>query len=454
MSAIEGPVHLVGIGGIHMSAIAQLLMEQGVPVSGSDLRASALTERLQRLGARVSIGDHKAEHVGPARLLVTTAAADEQNPEIAEARSRGIPVMLRAEMVALLMAGKRVIAVSGSHGKTTTSSLIAYVLREAGLNPMYLIGGHSRDLGGHAAWGGPLCVVEADEYRRAFHEYRPWLGIILNVEADHLDYYGSSEAYHEAFAVFARYVEPAGVLLACGDDAGARLASDATPASVDLYGIEGEGLAWRAIDIELAPRGTSFTLERDGLRLGRLSTQLAGRHGVYNAMAAGAASLHCGVDFAAVAEGTARFTGASRRFERVGQARGVLVMDDYAHHPSEVRATLAAAKTTFPGRRLVVVHQPHTYSRIAYLWDDWTTCWNDADELVIAETYAARETPDRGRSANDLAGAITGPRARYAATFEEAAHMVAAGAHEGDVVFTIGAGDVDEVGRLLLEELR
>jgi UDP-N-acetylmuramate--alanine ligase len=456
VSDVQGPVHLVGIGGIHMSAIAQLLMEQGVSVSGSDLRASALTERLARQGARVSIGEHAAENVGSSALLVTTAAADDANPEIEEARRRGIEVLLRAEMVARLMAGKRVIAVSGSHGKTTSSSLIAFVLKEAGLSPMYLLGGHSPDLGGHAAWGGPLCVVEADEYRRAFHEYTPWLGIILNVEPDHLDYYGTAEAYHEAFAVFAAKVQPGGIVLACGDDAGARAALNAAgvQAERETYGIDGTGLLWRALDVELSPAGTSFVVQRNGTEIGALRAQLAGRHSVYNVLAATAACLHAGVDFAAIADTVARFSGASRRFERVGEAAGVLVMDDYAHHPSEVRAILKAARTRFPGRRIVAVHQPHTYSRIAYLWDDWTECWGDADELLIVETYAARETPDRGRAASDLTAAIHRPKAQYAPTFEEAADMVAASASRGDVVFTIGAGDVDEVGRLLLEKLR
>lgn len=454
MSTIAGPVHLVGIGGIHMSAIAQLLLEQGVSVSGSDLRPSELTETLARRGARVAIGPHDAANVGPAALLVTTAAADDANPEIAAARRRGIDVLLRAEMVARLMSGKRVIAVAGSHGKTTTSSLIAFVLREAGLNPMYLLGGHSRDLGGHASWGGPLCVVEADEYRRAFHEYTPWLGIILNAEPDHLDYYGTAAAYHEAFEMFAARIRPGGIVLACGDDPGALAASRPATAAVELYGIDGEDLTWRATEVELSPAATSFTVNRSGLEVGPLQTQLPGRHAVFNALVAAAACLHAGVDFGAIADAVARFTGASRRFERVGEAREVLVMDDYAHHPSEVRATIGAARTRFPGRRLLVAHQPHTYSRIAYLWDDWTTCWEGADELVIVETYAARETPEKGRSASDLAAAITRPKAHYAPDFESAAAMVVEMARPGDVVFTVGAGDVDEVGRRILELLR
>jgi UDP-N-acetylmuramate--alanine ligase len=450
---VEGPVHLVGIGGIHMSAIGQLLMEQGVAVSGSDLRLSAITARLEQLGATVSEG-HAAENVGHPKLVVTTAAADDANPEIVAARERGIPVILRAEMVARLMEGKQVIAVAGSHGKTTTSAAIAFVLREAALKPMYLLGGESRDLGGHAAWGGPLCVVEADEYKRAFHEYSPWLGIILNVEADHLDYYGTAEAYSEAFTVFGRTVRPDGTVLACGDDSGAMEAAGRLDggAKVETFGIETEGI-WQAINVNVNAEGVAFAVLRDGKALGMVQSTLSGRHSVYNLLAATAAGLHCEIPFAAVASALSHFSGADRRFQRVGEAGGVLVMDDYAHHPSEVRAILAAAKLRFPRRRIVVLHQPHTYSRIAYLWDEWTRCWDDADVLVIVETYAARERPEQGRGAAELAKAINRP-ARYAATFDEAAEMAASIARTGDVVFTVGAGDVNEVGPKLLELLR
>ena len=453
MSAIEGPVHLVGIGGIHMSAIAQLLMEQGISVSGSDLRPSAITAKLQGLGARVSEG-HAAENLGNPTLVVTTAAADDTNPEIAEAKARGIPVILRAEMVARLMEGKRVIAVAGSHGKTTTSTAIAYVLREAAMKPMYLLGGESRDLGGHAAWGGPLCVVEADEYKRAFHAYSPWLGVILNVEADHLDYYGTAAAYSEAFTVFARTVAPDGVILACADDDGAMEAVGRLEggAAVETFAID-NAATWRAINVSIDAQGVAFGVVRDGKTLGMVRSTLSGRHSVYNALVATAACLLAGVEFSVIAAALSKFSGADRRFQRVGEAGGVLVMDDYAHHPSEVRAVLEGARQRFPGRRIVVLHQPHTYSRIAYLWDEWTRCWDGADELVIVETYAAREQPEQGRGAAELARAINRPT-RYAADFDDAASIAAEIARPGDVVFTIGAGDVNEVGPKLLELLR
>lgn len=456
MNQIEGPVHLVGIGGMHMSAIALLLRERGIDVTGSDLRPSELTAKVEQRGAKVFVG-HDAANVGDARLVVTTAAAGDDNPEIAEARRRGIPVLIRAEMVARLMEGKRVVAVAGAHGKTTTSSLIAFILSEAGRKPMYLLGGESVDLEGHAAWGeGDICVVEADEYKRAFLEYEPAIAIITNVEADHLDYYGTEAAYHEAFVDFANRTRPGGVLLACADDAGARTVSDIAsdaPLHTETYGLEGIRY-WQANELSIDESGAAFTVSRGGTVLGRMKVNVPARHFVLNALAATAACAHLDVPFDQIASAAAKFHGARRRFERVGEAGGVLVMDDYAHHPTEVRATLLAAREAFPERRLIGIHQPHTYSRISYLWEEWTRCWDRLDELVILETYAARETPVAGRSAADLASAIERPKAKYAADFAEAAEKAVELARPGDVVMTIGAGDVTEVGPMVLELLQ
>jgi UDP-N-acetylmuramate--alanine ligase len=456
MSELRGPVHLVGIGGMHMSAIGQLLLERGVPVTGSEMRLSPMTAKLESLGARVFEG-HAAINVGDAALVVTTAAAAEDNPELVDAKSRGIPVILRAEMVARLMEDKRVIAVAGAHGKTTTSSLIAFILREAGRSPMYLLGGESIDLGGHASWGdSDLCVVEADEYKRAFHEYTPEIAVITNVEADHLDYYGTEEAYIEAFVVFGKKVKVGGLLLACTDDPGARYVSDALgdePLRHESYGIAGPRY-WSAKGIELSENGAQFTVTRGGTALGKLRAGVPGEHFVLNALAATAVCLHLDVPFDTIVASVASFRGARRRFERIGEAGGVLVMDDYAHHPTEVRTTIAAARHKFPERRLIGVYQPHTYSRISYLWDEWTRCWAGLDALVVLETYAAREAPVAGRSAADLALAIAEPKARYAKDFDDAAAQAVALAQPGDVVFTIGAGDVNEVGPRMLELLR
>ena len=458
MSAIQGPVHLIGIGGIHMSAIAQLLMEQGVKVSGSDLRPSSLTEKLQALGATVAFGHATGNVPGDAAAVVYTAAAADDNPELVEARRRELPIVIRAEMVAKLMEGKRVVAVAGAHGKTTTSSLIALILADAGREPMYLLGGESLDLGGHASWGnGDICVVEADEYKRAFLEYEPDLAVITNVEPDHLDYYGTEEAYHEAFIDFGKRVKQGGVLLACADDPGARRVSDVVgddPLQHETYGIEGVRY-WMARDIAFRDGAVSFTVTRGGTPVGTLRSQyIVAEHFVRNALAAAAVALHLEVPFDSIQRTVERFQGARRRFERIGEEGGVLVMDDYAHHPTEVRATIAAAIRAFPERRIIGIHQPHTYSRISYLWDEWLSCWNGLDSLVVLETYAARETPLPGYSAADLASAIQGVETIYASDFDDAARKARDLARPGDVVFTIGAGDVVEVGPKLLELLR
>lgn len=450
------PVHVVGVGGMHMSAIALLLHERGARVSGSDLEPSSFTERLAARGVTVFAG-HDAANLGEARCVIATAAARADNPELVEARRRGLPVLGRPEAVAALMAGRRVIAVAGSHGKTTTTSLIAFILREAGRAPMYLIGGESRDLGGNASWGGDdgPCVVEADEYQRAFHAYDPDVAVITNVDADHLDLYGTREAYAEAFAVFARRTRAGGRLLVCADDPGAAGVAMAAGEAIgaETYGL-GETCRWRAAGLALGADGATFTVTRAGEALGEVAIATPARHAVRNALAAAAACLGEGVPFEAVRDAAARFRGAKRRFECVGEAGGVLVVDDYAHHPSEVRATIAAARARFPGRRLVAIHQPHTYSRIAYLWDGWLGCWEGLDALVVQETYAARETPRAGRSARDLAAAIAVPRAVHAPDAEAAAARMAALARPGDVALTIGAGDVDRTARLLLERLR
>lgn len=455
MTQFQGPIHLIGIGGIHMSAIALLLRAHNVAVTGSDLRRSRLTARAEAAGATVFEG-HAAANLGNPELVVATAAASDDNPEIAEAHRRGIPVILRAEMVARLMEGKRVVAVAGSHGKTTTSSMIAFALREAGRQPMYILGGESIDLDGHAAWGeGDLCVVEADEYKRAFHEYAPAVAVITNVEPDHLDYYGTAEAYNEAFVVFARRIREGGRLLVCWDDPGAQRTAQLVedrPIRIESYGIGGSSF-WRAEDIRRDAAGVTFSLVRAGVSIGELHLPVPGDYFIRNAIAAAAVCIGEGVPFESVAGALANVRGAHRRFERTGEANGVIVMDDYAHHPTEVRSTIATARAAFPGRRLIVVYQPHTYSRIAYLWDEWTSCWDGVDELVVLETYAAREAPEAGESAAHLAAAITSVPVYYAATFDEAAQLAAGLAHPGDVIFTMGAGDVVEAGPRILEVL-
>jgi UDP-N-acetylmuramate--alanine ligase len=449
-------VHLVGAGGAHMSAIAQILHAWGHRVTGSDQQASAMTEKLASMGIAVAIG-HAAANVGDAQLVVFTSAAHADNPEIIEAQRRGIPAIKRAEMVARLMEGRYSIAVAGTHGKTTTSGLIAHMLVEAQLDPTYLIGGHVRSLGGNAAPGeGRYIVVEADEYDRAFLSYNPDVAIVTNIEPDHLDIYGTADAVQAAFAQFMSQVPADGHIIAGADSPRVReaVASAAIVAGdVQTYGLDTEA-DWGARPASRDERAQTFDVTRDGSAFGTFEIALPGRHNVSNALAGIAAGSTIGIDDAVMRQALASYRGAARRFEYVGEARGVTVMDDYAHHPTEVRvAVVQAARERFGDARLVVLFQPHTYTRTQYLLDAWRTCFTGIDVLWITATYAAREEPEHGLSGEELARQVVLPPATYVATFEEAADRIARELHAGDIFFTVGAGDVNAVGPMVLERL-
>jgi UDP-N-acetylmuramate--alanine ligase len=458
-SAIPRRVHLVGIGGAHMSAIAQILHAWGHAVTGSDQKASPMTDRLAALGISVHIG-HAAEHVGDAELVVYTSAAHGDNPELAEAARRGIAAIKRAEMVARLMRGRYSIAVAGTHGKTTTSGLIAHMLVEAKLDPTYLIGGEVRSLGTNAAPGkGRYIVVEADEYDRAFLSYTPDVAVVTNIEPDHLDIYGTVEELQAAFGQFMAAAPRDGHIIACADSPRVRdtlRAAGIKARDVATYALAREA-AWKATGVVPVEGGQTFSVSHQGRELGAFTITLPGTHNVSNALAGIAAGATIGLGADVMRSALATYRGARRRFEHVGEARGITVMDDYAHHPTEVReGTVAAAKQRFPGRRLVVLFQPHTFTRTAYLLDEWTSCFTGVDALFITHTYAAREEAAAGLSGRDLAEALTaaGTPATYADSFEEAADAVARELREGDVFFTVGAGDVDSVGPMVLERLR
>ena len=458
---IPKQVHLVGIGGIHMSAIARILVARGHTVSGSDLRPSATTRALEALGVRVYEG-HAAANLGRAQMLVATTAAPGTNTELVEAQRRGVPVLTRAQMVARLIAGRRTLAVSGSHGKTTTTSLVVAALRGAGLDPTFLVGGEVAGLGTNAGDGGdPYAVIEADEFGHAFLEYTPEIAIITNLEPDHIDYFGSYDALQKAFADYLARVPVDGVVIAGADSpdlmaviAEARGARTLR-ARVETYAIEeGHAATWRTSAIASGPEGQRFTVLRDGREFGRYTIRLAGRHNVSNALAVIAAAQALGLDRERVAAALATAGGAGRRFELVGEKAGVTIYDDYAHHPSEIRATLAAARQRFPDRRLVLCFQPHTEARTRYLFPEFRTCFESADALYILETYAARATGYEGTTASELAAAVTSPEPRYVASYEAARDALVADLRPGDVLFTMGAGDVDRVGRIVLEALR
>ena len=450
-------VHLVGIGGAHMSAIAQILHAWGHAVTGSDQRASAMTEKLAGLGITVAIG-HDAANVDDAQLVVITSAAHVDNPEIVEAQRRGIPVIKRAEMVARLMQGRYSIAVAGTHGKTTTSGLIAHMLVEAQLDPTYLIGGEVRSLGTNAAPGeGRYIVVEADEYDRAFLSYTPDVAVVLNIEPDHLDIYGTVEEMAGAFRQFMASAPADGHVIACADSPRVReaVAAGGMPAGdVQTYALR-EPATWTATEIQPSADGQTFSVASGGKSFGAFTVGLPGEHNVSNALAGIVAGNTIGIEKSVMQAAIASYRGAARRFERVGEHDGITIMDDYAHHPTEVRVgTIAAARQRFGARRLVVLFQPHTFTRTQYLLDEWRTCFEGADALYITHTYAAREQAEAGLSGADLARAVTSPAAVYVDSFDDAADRLAADLREGDVFFTVGAGDVDRVGPMVLERLR
>jgi len=440
---------------MHLSAIARILVARGHRVSGSDMRLSPLTDALAALGVAIQEG-HRAENVGDAQLVVTTSAANSDNLELAEARRRSIPIMKRHDFVAKLMEGKRSICVAGTHGKTTTTGLIATMLVRAGRSPTYLVGGEVRDLGTNAAPGdGDDIIVEADEFDRAFLAYRADIGVVLNVEPDHLDIYGSFDEYAKAFAQFVSQVKPSGLLVACTDSPKVRelLATTGFDARLQTYAIDSDA-DWSVKDVRATPGGgqTFDVLFEDSEETFEIG--LPGTFNIANALAAIAVGRALSIRLDVMRETLAQYGGARRRFELVGEAGGVIVMDDYAHHPTEIAVNVTAARERFAGRKLVAVFQPHTYSRTQYLLDEFRTCFSGLAELLVLSTYAAREPESSGIDAKGLVDAIESPKARFVADFDEAARTALDLLRPGDVLFTIGAGDVDAIGPLVLEGLK
>lgn len=454
--------HIVGIAGAGMSAIAHILLDQEHTVSGSDLQRNALTAALEQRGARIYGGHDRALVAGADRLVATSAVRDD-HIELAAARERGIPVLRRADLWRAWSRERRVVAVAGAHGKTTTTALIALMLTQAGVNPGFLIGGETPDLGTHARWGDPAAplVVEADEYDRTFLALTPDVAVITNVEWEHVDIYPSPETYEAAFRAFAGSVALPQRLIVCGDDPGAlRIAGHP---DVQQYGIE-EAVArnpascrlalmdWMAANVRYDGLMTWFDLWRYdrrtfGTRLdGVYTMRLTGDHNVRNALAAIAAATTLGVDRTAIASALARYCGARRRFDIKGEVNGVIVIDDYAHHPTEVRATLAAARMRFPERRIVVYLQPHTFSRTYAMLDAWADAFDAADVVRVGDVYAARETGDPHAAARALAARIVHHDVQVAGDVEAATAMIAALLQPGDLLLTLGAGDGCRVG--------
>ncbi|RME89470.1 MAG: UDP-N-acetylmuramate--L-alanine ligase [Anaerolineae bacterium] len=449
-------VHFIGIGGSGLSAIARLLLESGYTVTGSDRVLSPFAESLRRDGATVHIG-HDASHIAGADVVIRSSAIPDDNPEVRAALQAGIPVLKRADFVGQLMTDKTGIAVAGTHGKTTTTAMIAWVLSELGLSPSFIIGGVARNFGVNARAGkGRYFVVEADEYDNMFLGLKPTIEVVTNVEHDHPDCFPTYLDMLSAFELFVDLLPSDGSLIACADDAGAAsLLSRARRRGrrVIAYCLESELTVhspyWvQAREIHRNARGgvsfQAYTNLGDRLRSVAVDLRVPGEHNVQNALAALTVADLLNLPLEGAARALSGYLGTGRRFELRGEVNGIAVYDDYAHHPTEIRATLAAARDRYPDRRIWAVWQPHTYSRTQALFDNFTRAFLDADEVIVTEVYAARE-PKQEFSAEQVARAMRHDSVRFIPTLSEVSAFLLEHLHPGDVVLVLSAGDADQI---------
>lgn len=453
-----GRVHIMGIGGAGMSGIAHILLARDFAVSGCDAGDSAVLARLRDAGATVAVG-HDPGHVSGVDTLVVSSAVRADHPEVTAASSGGVRVLPRAGALASVMADRRGIAVSGTHGKTTTTSMLVTALTHCGEELSYLIGG-TPTAGSPAARNGEgeFFVAEADESDGSFLQLTPHAAVVTNVEADHLDNYGTPEAVHDAFARFLDRILPGGFLVCSADDTGARrLAGLAVERGIEVhtYG-ESPDAGLRVEGFESRGLGCDVDLVADTGPLGRLTLGVPGRHNALNAAAVVATGLRLGFDFADLAEGLAGFTPVARRFELKGEARGVRVFDSYAHHPTEIAADLRTARTVAAGGRVIAAFQPHLFSRTRFFAGEFGRALGLADDVVVLDVYAAREEPEPGITGEIVAAAVplAADRVRFEPDFDAVPALLAGSAAPGDVVLTLGAGDVTALGPRLVELLR
>jgi UDP-N-acetylmuramate--alanine ligase len=456
MFAPSQRVHFIGIGGIGMSGIAEILLTMGYAVSGSDLRASATTERLAGLGATIYVG-HAAGNAAASDVVVTSSAVAKDNPEVVEARARKIPVIQRAEMLAELMRLKYGVAIAGMHGKTTTTTMVAAVLAGGELDPTIVVGGRVDALGSNARLGrSQYLVAEADESDRSFLMLSPILAVVTNLDREHMDSYADMADVENCFVEFMDKVPFYGAVTACVDDARLKAILPRVRRRVYTYGESAEA----DFRLRMLPGAEGcharFEVNARGLVLGPFELHVPGRHNVLNATAAVAIGVQLGLTPEKIAAGLATFRGVNRRFQVRGVERGVTVIDDYGHHPTEIRATLQASRECGYGR-VLVLFQPHRYTRTRDLMDDFAGAFGDADAVQVLDIYAASEQPIEGITGEVLAGAIqakNGGRVVYAASMAEAVERLAADARPGEMILTLGAGSVSQAGPMLLEALR
>ena len=445
-------IHFIGIGGISMSGLAQILLKNGFCVTGSDRDKSHITEKLETLGAKVYIG-HDKQQVEGANLVVHTAAVHEDNPEMQEAVRLGIRRIDRAECLGAIMKRYRhAVGVAGTHGKTTTTSMLAHALIHAGGDPTISLGGELDLIGGNIRTGSSdVFVTEACEYTNSFLKFYPTIALITNIEEDHLDFFSGIEEIKESFRRFALLTKETGCVVACGSDQNVRQALAGTNCDISTYGIGG-GYDYSAEHITYQAGFPAFDVVKHGETICHIALNVPGEHNILNALATIAVCDHMGVSCELAARGIETFHGTHRRFERKGEYHGAVVIDDYAHHPTEIQATLRAADT-FSHHKLWCVFQPHTYTRTKTLWNDFVVSFDEADELILTDIYAAREKFDGVTRAEDLAQEIAkrGVKVRYIKDFADIVDLLKRELKENDMVFTMGAGNVVEIGEALIK---
>jgi len=449
-------IHFVGIGGIGMSGIAEVLLNLDYVVSGSDLHESDATRRLRSLGAHLFVGHQEENLSGNPSVVVISTAVKYSNPEVLEARRRHIPVIPRAEMLAELMRMKYGVAVAGSHGKTTTTSLIAAVLSTAGLDPTLVIGGRVHMFGTNAKMGeGEILVAEADESDGSFLLLSPTIAVVTNIDREHLDFHQTMERLNESFLAFINKVPFYGLAVLCIDDANVHGLSAKARKRFTTYGLSAEA-EFSARDLKMSSDGVEFTVLQDGKSLGKLRLKLPGRHSATNALAAVAVASELEIPFAHVVEAMAAFSGIHRRFELKGESNGIMVIDDYGHHPSEIRATIGAIRDSW-NRPLTVVFQPHRFTRTRDLFDEFLTAFEGSDRLVLTEIYPAGEDPIAGVTGEALYQAIKRKGhldVQFIADKNQIVRHMAGKLNRGDIALTLGAGDIYKVGEALVEALK
>jgi UDP-N-acetylmuramate--alanine ligase len=448
-------IHFIGVGGAGMSGIARIMLAKGFSISGSDKSESAMLTSLKALGAEIFIG-HASQNLGNAQMVIISSAINESNEELLAAKAKGLPIIARATALAWLMSESTSVAIAGTHGKTTTTAMLTVALQSAGLDPSFAIGGTINTAGTNAHSGtGTIFVAEADESDGSFLAYKPTGAIITNIELDHVDHFPNEAAVFAVFEQFVSSIKQGGFLVACGDDAGVNTLLKRIKRSdlqIHLYG-KGSSNDFRIDKIHLAPKGSSSVVSSTGRKVGELNLAVAGEHNLLNGLAAFAAASALGAVETKVLDGLASFTGTKRRFELKGEVGGVKVIDDYGHHPTELTVTLTTAKNLAQAGRVIVIFQPHRYSRTAAFAKQFSAALALADFSYLLEVYAASEKPLPGVSSLLIAKAMNPQQVKFEPSMIEVVNEIVAMAKSGDVILTLGAGDVSSLGEPILQAL-